>query len=99
MAHLCAMKRTAQLTKTELTAWHAVLGLFRVEILNTAVIATVLSESRFPELGDLYQLCRKEALRRGDIKLPYSPHGGEKDITTPTAAEVGAVADRLGLKV
>jgi hypothetical protein len=99
MAHLCALKRTATLTPVQMEAWHGVLGIFGAKVINSAVIEMVLSESRFPELGDLYQICRREALKRGELKLPYSPHGGDSDVKRPTKAEIAAVASRLGLEV
>ena len=99
MAHLCAMKRTAQLTELQLDTWHSVLGGFRIEIINASVIEMVLSDARFPELGDLYRICKRKAVQAGDMQLPYSPNSGDKENDRPTKAEISAVADRLGLKV
>lgn len=99
MAHLAAMKRTAQLTTVQLETWHGVLGGFRAEILNAAVLELVLTETRFPELGDLYQVCRRRAIECGDSRLPYSPHGDAKDSGVPSRAELEAIAERLGLNV
>ena len=99
MAHLCALKRTAALTDVQMTAWHGVLGIFRHQVINAAVLEMVMSEARFPELGDLYQICRREAIKRGDLKIPYSPHGGDQDTKKPTKSEIAAVASRLGLEV
>ena len=93
------MKRTAELSKLQLTAWEGVLGGFRAEVINAAVIEMVLTETRFPELGDLYQICRRIAVKRGDIAEPYSPHGTGETNGRPTAGEIKAVASRLGLEV
>lgn len=98
MAHLCAMKRTAQLTDLQIEAWYGVLGAFSAPVVNMAVVEMVLTETRFPELGDLYQICRRLAVKRGEIEQPYSPHGtGDSDTSRPTMAEIKAVAQRLGL--
>lgn len=99
MAHLTALKRTADLTKVQLSAWQGVLGHFRAEIVNAAVLEMVLTETRFPEVGDLYQICRRLAIKRGDIVEPYSPHGTGETSGRPTAGEIKAVAERLGLEV
>lgn len=99
IAHLCALKRTTHLTKTELNAWHAVLGIFSREILNYAVLEMVLTEVRFPEVGDLYQICRREAIRRGHLERSYSPQGADTDSKKPERAEIAAVAQRLGMDV
>ncbi len=99
MARLCAMKRTADLTENQLDAWHGALGGFGIEIVNAAVIELALTETRFPELGDLFQICRRLAIKRGDIKLPYSPHGEVGKIDRPTEAEIRVVAAQLGMDV
>jgi len=99
MAHLCAMKRTAALTDIQLEAWYGVLSGFSAAVVNMAVVEMVLTETRFPELGDLYQICLRVAIKRGDIKLPYSPHGtGDEKTSRPTDAEIRGVAERLGLE-
>jgi hypothetical protein len=100
MAHLSAMKRTASLTDVQLTAWHNTLGIFDTDILNAAVLELALTETRFPEVGDLYQLCREKAFKHRRWERPYSSHGqGEKDAARPGAAEIRAVAARFGLEV
>lgn len=99
MAHLCALKRTAGLTDLQTIAWHGVLGGFRAEIVNAAVLELVLIETRFPELGDLYQICRRRAIECGDIRLQYSPHGDAADSKVPSKADLAAIGERLGLKV
>lgn len=99
IAHLCAMKRTANLTKIEADAWHAVLGGFSPRVLNRAVLDLALSESQFPDLGDLYQACRRVAIRLGEIKEPYSPHAGTVENRGPTSDELARIATALGLQV
>jgi len=94
------MKRTVQLTRTQLTAWHSVLGVFDTDIVNAAMLELALTDSRFPELGDLYQLCREKSFKCGRRERPYSPHGqGEKDASKPTTSEIREIAARFGLKV
>jgi len=93
------MKRTAALTDIQLEAWYGVLSGFSAAVVNMAVVEMVLTETRFPELGDLYQICLRVAIKRGDIKLPYSPHGtGDEKTSRPTDAEIRGVAERLGLE-
>ena len=99
MAYLTALKRTADLTKLQLTAWQGALGHFRAEVINAAVIEMALTETRFPEVGDLYQICRRIAVKRGDLTEPYSPHGTGENNGRPSASEIKAVAARLGLEV
>lgn len=99
MAHLTAMKRTADLSDLQLVTWHGALSVFPKEIINAAVLEIALTDVRFPELGDLYQLCRAKALKAGILKLgPYTPHGDGKEKTI-TAAEVREIGARLGLAV
>lgn len=97
MAYLTAMKRTADLTAIQVKAWFATLSGFRPEIINSAVLEMALTDVRFPELGDLYQLCRRKAIKAGDLDEPYNPSGQAKkdEITTTEIREIGA---RLGLK-
>lgn len=99
MARLCAMKRTADMTGNQLDAWHGALSGFGIEIINAAVIELALTETRFPELGDLYQICRRIAIKRGLIRLPYSPHGEVGKADRPTEAEIAVVARQLGMEV
>lgn len=99
MAHLCALKRTADLTGLQLTTWKGVLGRFRAEVINAAVVEMVLTETRFPEVGDLYQICRRIAIKNGDMVEPYSSHGTGESTGRPTTEEIKEVAKRLGLEV
>lgn len=98
MAHLTAMKRTADLTPVQVQTWHGALGGFAPEIINAAVLEIALTDVRFPELGDLYQLCRGKALKAGLMEEPYVPNGQPKKAEI-TSAEIREIAGRLGLKV
>lgn len=80
-------------------AWHAALGSFTPEVINTAVLELAVTENRFPELGDLFQACRRLAIRAGLIEIPYSPHGSDKDAVNVTPAEIREIASRFSLKV
>lgn len=99
IAYLCAMKRTANLTDQQLDTWHAVLGGFREEIINAAVIEICLTDNRFPELGDLYKICFRNAVKRGDRVIPYKPSASNEEFQRPLTSEIQEIADRLGLKV
>ena len=93
------MKRTVNLTSIELTAWHSVLGIFDADIVNAAVLEMALTETRFPEVGDLYQICRRKSYQTDRWKEPYQRGASDKDDHRPTMAEIRAVAERFGLKV
>lgn len=94
MLALTAMKRTADFTEPQLTAWHAVLSGFKPTTINRAVLMICASEQRFPELADLLQWCRKIEPR----EIPYAPHGdgNPKPLYEP---EIKAIAARIGLEV
>ena len=101
MAHLIALKRTAALTDLQMTAWHNVLGVFDTDIVNAAVLQIALTDARWPEVGDLYQLCRKLAIKNGRLCLPFFPGGtgSDKESGIPTMFEIREIAARFGLKV
>jgi len=90
---LTGAKRTADLTREQVEVWYAVLRDFPVEIVNRAVLEICLMETRFPELGDLYQICRRS------FPLPYCPMGETRTDGRPSKAELIAAGERLGLKV
>lgn len=94
MAVLVALKRTAEFQPAELKAWHSVLGTFRPETINRAVLLVVASQQRFPEVSDLWQECRRIEKRQA----PYNPHGGDvsRSLTEP---EIRDIAERIGLEV
>lgn len=95
MAHLTAMKRTAELTKIQLDTWHGALGGFSAEVINVAVLEIALTDVRFPELGDIYKICRRNAIKGGQMDEPHQPEG-RKEITPQ---EIRDIAARLNLKV
>lgn len=99
MAHLSAMKRTAQLTKLEMDAWHSVLGVFDPDVLNAAVLEVALNETAFPDLGNLYQSARRHAMKAGRLTQAYSPAGSDKDVTRTPMSELREIGDRFGLPV
>ena len=101
MAHLVSLKRTAALTDLQMTAWHNVLGVFDTDIVNAAVLQIAVTDSRWPEVGDLYQLCRKLAIKQGRLKPAYvsGGTGSDKEAGIPTMIEIREIAARFGLRV
>lgn len=93
MTALVALKRTASLTQPQIEAWYAVLGHFPEKWINAAVIEMCLTETRFPEVGDLYTICRRR------MPKEYSALGDGRETERPSKSEVKAVAERLGLEV
>ena len=95
MAHLTAMKRTADFTPEQVHTWHMGLSAFPAWIVNRAVIELATSTDRFPEFGDVYNLCRRQAIQKGLIEQPYSPHSQvDQKITSNEIETIGAA---LGL--
>lgn len=80
-----------------MTAWYRVLCGFPIEMINHAVLELCLSETRFPEIGDLFQICQR--LWQQKHPPAYSPHGTGHDVKRPTRAIVKQIADRFGLPV
>lgn len=93
LACLVALKRTADLSRPQIEAWYAVLGCFPIQLINRAVLEVCLNETRFPELGDLYQICRRQTPK------PYVAYGDGEDSSRPTKSEINSIAQRLGLLV
>lgn len=93
VAALVALKRSADLTPVQVEAWYGVLGGFPVRVLNAAVIEMALTKERFPEVGDLYAICRRS------LPKEYVPLGPAADNDRPSKAEIFSVAERLGLDV
>lgn len=93
------MKRTTDFTDDQVSVWYGGLSAFPAWIINRAVIALATTQERFPEFGDVYQLCRREALKNGLMAQPaYSPHGtGEGPAVS--ADEITTIGQALGLKV
>lgn len=93
MAYLTALKRTTDLSEPQVKAWYAVLAGFPQETLNRAIIEVALTKEKFPDVGDLYQICRRS------LPKPYSPHGDGSEADKLRPSEIAAVAERLGLKI
>lgn len=99
MAHLCDLKLSASITPDQLRLWHVTLGCFSVEVVNTAALMLAVTPGKFPDFSDLYALCSREARRRGEMEIPYSPHGTGNECNGVTLAEIKQIAERLGLDV
>lgn len=93
MVVLTTLKRTAAFTERELEGWHCVLKRFPAPILNEAVVELATSETRFPEVADLFRLCQRKMPRA------YCPSRGDDDLGKPTASVVREIARELGLDV
>lgn len=99
LAHLCALKRTSDFTDLQIEAWYGGLSAFPDWIINLAVIELATSETRFPEFGDVYQLCRRQALKAGVMKQPdYSPNGSDRVERKITNDEIHTIGSALGLE-
>lgn len=80
-------------------AWHNVLGVFDVDVVNAAVLEVALNESAFPDLGNLYQAARRHAMKAGRLSQAYSPSGSDKDVARTPMSELREIGDRFGLPV
>jgi hypothetical protein len=79
-------------------AWISGLSAFPDWIVNRAILELATSETRFPDFGDVYQLCRRHAITSGVMKPPeYSPNGAEKTERKITNAEIHTIGSALGL--
>lgn len=96
MAALTALKRTSDMTEPQIRAWYATLGLFPAKTINAAILELCLTETRFPELGDVYQICRRKL--PPELQADYVPNGSA-DPNRPSGKEIAAIAQRLGLEV
>lgn len=100
MAHLCALKRTSDFTAIQVETWYGGLASFPAWVINRSVLQLATSQERFPEFGDVYQLCRREAIQAGLMQEPYSPHGGGDDKkSTISRQEITTIGEALGLAV
>lgn len=99
MSHLVVLKRTSAFTPLQFQTWHHALGMFDVETINAAVLEMALVETRFPEVGDLYQICRRRAIKADKLQILYSPHSGNADSKIPSQDELRLIAARFGLAV
>lgn len=99
MAHLCDLKLSASITATQLNLWYDACSGFSPRVINSAALTLALQPGRFPDFSDLYHLCKREAVRRGERQVPYSPHGTGGEAGEVTTIDVKEVAERLGLDV
>lgn len=93
MLYLTAMKRTVDLTNNQIAAWYGVLRVFPIWVLNKAILVVCLSDTRFPDIGDVYQQCRSIAKKAGLCKEDYSNTKGWSN------SELETIASSIGLKV
>ena len=98
MAHLCALKRTTDFSDIQVVTWFGGLSAFPAWIINRSILSLATSQERFPEFGDLYQLCRREAIQAGIIQEPYSAHG-TSDKPQISRQEITSIGEALGLVV
>jgi hypothetical protein len=97
MAHLCALKRTSEFTDIQVLTWYAGLATFPAWIINRAVLRVGTSKDRFTEFGDVYQICRREALQAGLLKEPYARAGNDAQIVSQL--EILTMGQAMGLPV
>jgi len=95
MTTLCCLKRTAELTESEIHFWFAVLESFRPQTVNRAVIELGTCLERFPELADVLQACR----RIEPPKREYTPMGDGPRGDRLTRIELKRIAEKLGLDI
>jgi hypothetical protein len=94
MLALTTLKRTSDFTKQQLQAWHCVLRRFPARVINLSVVELATSETRFPELADLFRLCQRKMPPR-----EYCPMRGDDDLGKPGKDAVAEIARELGLDV
>jgi hypothetical protein len=62
-------------------------------VLNLSVVELAVSETRFPELADLFRLCQRKMPRA------YVPMAGDDDMGKPGKDVVRQIAADMGLTV
>jgi hypothetical protein len=97
MAHLSALKRTTEFTDLQILAWYNGLSAFPIWIINRAVLRLGTSQDRFTEFGDVYQLCRREAIRTGLLKEPFARAGNDEKILP--LDDIVSLGNAMGLQV
>ena len=97
MAALCALKRTSEFTDIQVLAWYGGLSQFPAWVINRAVLRLATSRERFTEFGDVYQLCRQEAIYAGLLHEPYARAGNDAQIVS--RKEINSIGEALGLPV
>lgn len=91
IAVLTSAKRTSDFTQEQLRVWYAFLAGYRAATIRRAVETLVVTETRFPELSELFKLCRR--IEPPDV--PYGPNG-TGDLRPAYEVELQAIADRIG---
>ena len=90
---LTNLKRTSAFTEEQVDAWHCALKRFPAKVLNLSVVELAVSETRFPELADLFRLCQRKMPRA------YAPMAGDDDMGKPGKDVVKQIAADMGLDV
>lgn len=93
MLVLTTLKRTAAFTAEQVDGWHCALKRFPAKVLNLSVVELAVSETRFPELADLFRLCQRKMPRA------YVPMAGDDDMGKPGKDVVRQIAQDMGLTV
>jgi hypothetical protein len=93
MVALTTLKRTSNFTKQQLSAWFCVLRRFPAKVVNLSVVELATSETRFPEVADLFRLCQRKMPRA------YVPMAGDDDMGKPGKDVVRQIAQDMGLTV
>ena len=90
---LTSLKRTSDFTGDQTKAWYCVLKRFPAQVINLSVVELATSETRFPELADLFRKCH--------AKMPkdYCPMGDSTDAGRPSPQLVKQIAADMGLDV
>jgi hypothetical protein len=97
LAHLAALKRTTEFTDLQILAWYNGLSAFPIWIINRSVLRLATSQERFTEFGDVYQLCRREAICAGLLKEPFARAGNEEKILP--LRDIESLGNAMGLQV
>lgn len=91
---LTTAKRTAEFTAQQVQVWYQFLAGFRAQTIHRAVLTLCATETRFPEVADLVQLCR----RIEPPEIPYGP-AGTGELRPLYEPELQAIAGRFGLDI
>ena len=73
LARLCAAKNQAALTLFALETWCAVLSVYPVDVVNTAVLQMALGQDPFPDLGKVVARCQRVMASRSNQVTQADP--------------------------
>jgi len=73
LARLCAAKNQQALTLFALETWCAVLSVYPVEVVNTAVLQMALGQDPFPDLGKVVAKCQRVMASRSNQVTQADP--------------------------